>query len=67
MTIPSPCINICKMDAASGLCQGCFRTLDEIAAWSGIDDPARARILDEVAKRHHEPGPRESALRCNDK
>ena len=30
--VQSPCINICKMDAANGLCTGCWRTLDEIAA-----------------------------------
>ena len=31
--MPSPCISVCRMDAVSGLCEGCFRTLDEIAAW----------------------------------
>ena len=28
--ITSPCIDVCKMDEASGLCQGCYRRLDEI-------------------------------------
>jgi predicted Fe-S protein YdhL (DUF1289 family) len=51
MTTPSPCTNICTMDATSGLCQGCFRTLDEITAWSRIDDPARSDILAEIARR----------------
>nr|WP_272628237.1 DUF1289 domain-containing protein [Sphingomonas sp. QA11] len=32
--IESPCVNICEMDAASGLCTGCARTIDEIAGWS---------------------------------
>ena len=32
--IESPCVNICEIDAASGLCVGCARTLDEIARWS---------------------------------
>ena len=32
--VPSPCVSVCRMDPASGLCEGCFRTLDEIAAWS---------------------------------
>lgn len=49
--ITSPCTNICKMDATSGLCQGCFRTLDEITAWSRIDDPARSEILANIASR----------------
>ena len=29
----SPCVNICQMDEISGLCRGCFRTLDEIHSW----------------------------------
>ena len=33
--VPSPCINVCRMDEASGFCEGCNRTLDEIACWSG--------------------------------
>ena len=31
-SVPSPCINVCKMNERSGLCEGCLRTLDEIAA-----------------------------------
>lgn len=49
--LPSPCINICRMDAVSGLCLGCFRTLDEIARWAATDDTARALILAAVASR----------------
>jgi len=55
--IQSPCINICKMDAASGLCVGCFRTIDEITLWSRIDDAARANILASVARRRMENEP----------
>ena len=43
----SPCIGNCAMDAA-GLCVGCHRTLGEIAAWGGLDDDARLRLMDEV-------------------
>jgi len=32
----SPCINVCRMDAATGWCEGCQRTLQEIATWSGL-------------------------------
>lgn len=52
---PSPCINLCRMDAASGLCLGCFRTLDEIARWSRLDDAAREAILAAVASRRQAP------------
>ena len=55
--IQSPCINICKMDAASGLCTGCFRTIDEITVWSRIDDTARVNILASVARRRMENEP----------
>ena len=36
--VPSPCISVCRMDAGSGLCQGCFRRLDEIIAWGRASD-----------------------------
>lgn len=49
--LPSPCINICQMDADNGLCIGCFRTIEEITAWSRIDDAQRAHILAAVAQR----------------
>jgi len=51
MSIASPCINVCRMSAASGLCEGCYRSLDEIATWSGCDDAAKLRILEAVAQR----------------
>ena len=41
--VPSPCVNVCRMDAATGWCEGCLRTLPEIAAWGGLgDDDKRA-------------------------
>ena len=43
--VPSPCISVCVMDAAEGLCIGCFRTLDEIAAWSALDGAAKRAVL----------------------
>jgi len=51
MSVASPCINICRMNADTGLCVGCFRSLDEIARWSGLDDAGKARVLDAVASR----------------
>lgn len=36
-TVPSPCMSVCQMDEATGLCQGCLRTLDEIALWGNAD------------------------------
>ena len=36
--ITSPCISVCRMHAVTGLCEGCFRTRDEIAAWGNASD-----------------------------
>jgi len=51
MTVTSPCINICRMNGQTGLCEGCFRSLDEIASWSRHGDSEKRRILDAVAQR----------------
>ncbi|MFC5429410.1 DUF1289 domain-containing protein [Paraburkholderia denitrificans] len=48
----SPCINICRMSEASGLCEGCLRTIDEIAAWSTLDDNAKRAVLNAIEARH---------------
>jgi len=61
--VASPCINVCRMDERTGLCSGCFRTIDEIAGWAGIDDSSRLAILAAVARRRQEHDPRESDLR----
>jgi hypothetical protein len=42
--LPSPCISICRMDAANGFCEGCLRTIAEIAAWSRIGDSEKRCI-----------------------
>ena len=36
--IASPCVNVCVIDQQGRLCTGCYRTLDEIAAWSRMGD-----------------------------
>ena len=50
--VPSPCINVCRMNRATGLCEGCLRTIDEIASWSSFDDAAKRAVWDEIDKRH---------------
>jgi len=42
--IPSPCISVCRMHAGSGWCEGCLRTLDEIASWSVLDEEAKRAV-----------------------
>jgi predicted Fe-S protein YdhL (DUF1289 family) len=38
---PSPCVNVCRMSPRSGLCEGCWRTLDEIRRWGSMSDAAK--------------------------
>ena len=42
--VPSPCISVCRMDAATGFCAGCLRTIDEIAAWRTMDDAGKRAV-----------------------
>ena len=50
--VESPCISVCQLDEASGLCRGCWRTRDEIAAWGQADTDTRLAILEKL----HEEG-----------
>ena len=47
----SPCVKVCQMDPARGVCIGCCRTLDEIARWSGMSEEARRQVVDELPAR----------------
>mgnify|MGYP003551223747 FL=1 len=49
--VPSPCINVCRMDAASGLCEGCQRTLAEIAAWASMSEADKHGVWQQIAQR----------------
>jgi len=49
--VPSPCISVCRIDDATGLCVGCLRTLDEIAAWGMLDDDARRDVWRVIGER----------------
>lgn len=51
LDVPSPCLSVCRMDPNSQLCEGCFRTLDEIAAWSRMGDEDKRGIWRMIAQR----------------
>ncbi|MBN3804224.1 DUF1289 domain-containing protein [Paraburkholderia sp. Ac-20336] len=53
-SVPSPCISVCRMDAATGWCEGCLRTIDEIAGWLIFDDDAKRAVWDAIEARHAE-------------
>ena len=50
-TVPSPCISVCEMLPEAGVCSGCFRTLDEIAAWSALDVAEKRAVLAALPER----------------
>jgi predicted Fe-S protein YdhL (DUF1289 family) len=58
--VPSPCINVCKMNPNTGLCDGCLRTIDEIMRWSTADDGYKRGVWMEIRRREaalfDEPG-----------
>ncbi len=43
-SLETPCIDVCEMDAGTGLCIGCGRTLDEIAGWADMSNEERRAI-----------------------
>ena len=52
---PSPCISVCRMDAGTGLCEGCFRTLDEVASWGMMADDDKRAVWRELVQRAQQP------------
>ncbi|MGC9420699.1 MAG: DUF1289 domain-containing protein [Rhodovulum sp.] len=54
--IESPCTRVCVVDAKSRLCTGCFRSIDEITAWTRMSPADRRRIMGELPGRRGLPG-----------
>lgn len=54
--LESPCINVCRIDARNGLCEGCARSLDEIATWSQASDEQRRQVLAQLPQRRQQWG-----------
>jgi predicted Fe-S protein YdhL (DUF1289 family) len=52
--VPSPCVNICRMDPKTGLCEGCFRTIDEIAQWGTATEAMKRAVWGEIKRRQDE-------------
>lgn len=43
----TPCIGVCQLDE-QGLCEGCLRTTNEIAAWSAMSHAQRVHWIEQV-------------------
>lgn len=59
--VPSPCINVCRIDEGTGWCVGCGRTIDEIAAWGTMSDDDKRAVWQQLALRSPPPGKAASA------
>jgi len=58
--VPSPCISVCAMLPEAGVCAGCFRTLDEIAAWGLLDAAGKRAVLAALPARRVRWAPRQT-------
>lgn len=50
-TLPSPCANICRLDATEQWCLGCLRTLEELRQWGSADAATQRRIWQRILAR----------------
>lgn len=48
---PSPCTSVCRIDARTGLCEGCWRTLSEIADWPMMRESEKWDLLSRLPDR----------------
>lgn len=48
---PSPCTGVCRIDAETGWCKGCARTLDEIADWPILSVREKDALLIRLEER----------------
>lgn len=69
MNIPSPCVSVCRMSVplaqrcgdlqaadAQGICEGCFRSIDEIVAWGTLPDAQRLQVWQRLQHRAQAAG-----------
>jgi len=54
-TPESPCISICALDQ-NDVCEGCFRTGNEIVDWFTADDDRKREILEASTQRRNDAG-----------
>ena len=49
--LPSPCVSICKLNKSTGFCEGCYRTENEIALWTSMNNDERLSLLPILRER----------------
>lgn len=56
--VASPCVSVCTLDRASGLCIGCLRTIKEIGAWRTMTMAEKRATVAACAERARTIAPR---------
>ena len=54
---PSPCVGVCQMSPHTGLCMGCWRSLDEIGHWGSAPQTYKRSVWQRIQQRLHEAYP----------
>ena len=49
--VQSPCVKLCTIHPAERICVGCFRSIDEISAWSRMTPAERSEIMADLPAR----------------
>ncbi|PTE21995.1 DUF1289 domain-containing protein [Cereibacter changlensis] len=49
--IESPCVKLCVIHPEERLCLGCFRTIEEISAWSRLSPDERRSVMADLPSR----------------
>ena len=54
--IVSPCVGVCQINAQTGFCLGCWRSLREVAHWSRYGDDEKRAVLQALHERRAAAG-----------
>jgi len=46
----SPCVGICNMSLEGNFCEGCGRSIDQIAYWLVYTDKQKKEIIENIKK-----------------
>ena len=49
--VESPCVKLCVVHPEARLCVGCYRSIDEISAWSRMSAEARRAVMVDLPDR----------------
>ncbi len=49
--VPSPCVAVCTLNPANDFCDGCQRTIAEIAGWSAFSNDEKRQVWERIGQR----------------